>query len=91
MRSHDDFSKGKTSESQERDWDNFIEELNACGPPVHTGKEWRKIWSDWKGNQKRKQLPVGTMAPYNTEVECWVQSETNEMLSSAQTGTIEWL
>lgn len=54
METHEDFSKGKTSESQAAAWNIVVSELNGMGPPIRTAEEWRIVWSNLKGNRKRK-------------------------------------
>lgn len=55
MQSHPDFTKGRSIENEmlTKDWDRLTEDLNNMGPPIHTSNEWRKVWSDSKGNKKR--------------------------------------
>lgn len=35
-------------------WTELTALLNSSGPPSKTCKEWKKVWSDWKGNVKAK-------------------------------------
>lgn len=57
MQTHPDFTKGtsKADEEQEIAWNVFTDELNEIGPPVHSSKEWRTVWSQYKANKKRKR------------------------------------
>lgn len=52
MQTHTDFNKGtaKANEVLERAWENLASELNAMGPPVHSSKQWRSVWSQFKAN-----------------------------------------
>lgn len=36
-------------------WDKLAEELNKIGPPNRTSMEWRRVWSVYKYNKKRKR------------------------------------
>lgn len=56
MTTHSDFAKGSTKLDDEQTlaWEKLTEELNAMGPPHHSSKEWRTVWSRYKGNKKRK-------------------------------------
>lgn len=36
-------------------WDQLAEELNEMGPPTRTSCEWRRVWSVFKYNRKRKR------------------------------------
>lgn len=53
---HTDFTKGTNKPDcvQELAWDCLAVELNSIGPPVHTSKGWRTVWSQYKANKKRK-------------------------------------
>lgn len=35
-------------------WTELTALLNSSSPPSKTCKEWKKVWSDWKGNVKAK-------------------------------------
>lgn len=67
MQTHDDFSKGKASESQVIAFNTLVSELNVMGPPYRTGEEWRVVWSNRKGNQKRK-LPKSANKSFDSIV-----------------------
>lgn len=56
MSMNQDFTKGstKSEDHQILAWENLTVELNAMGPPQHSSKEWRTVWSRFKGNKKRK-------------------------------------
>lgn len=62
MRCHSDFNKGKppnkeTAETLRIDdaWNILIAELNAIGPPIRTSPEWRRAWTNFKSNKRRRQ------------------------------------
>lgn len=41
-------------------WNNLVEKLNSLGPPTFTNIEWRRKWSIFKYNSKRKKLSTGS-------------------------------
>lgn len=57
MTKNPDFTQGKPDERLLLAWDNLTAQLNSIGPPIHSSIAWRKIWSDYKANQKRKRSP----------------------------------
>lgn len=47
-------AKTSTKEVYDQLWDTLSIDLNRIGPPVRNSMEWRRIWSLYKYNQKRK-------------------------------------
>ncbi|XP_049315829.1 uncharacterized protein LOC125779234 [Bactrocera dorsalis] len=45
---------GSTKKSRAEQWDLFAAELNAIGPPLRNGREWNKVWLDYKLKLKKK-------------------------------------
>ncbi|KAJ6650175.1 hypothetical protein Bhyg_05420 [Pseudolycoriella hygida] len=37
-------------------WSDLSNELNELGPPIHSIKEWRKVWSNYKYNHKKSRI-----------------------------------
>ena len=37
----------------------LVMKLNALGPPIRTSMEWRRVWSVFKYNRKRKRSQAG--------------------------------
>lgn len=67
MQCHPDFGKGKRRESIDQlrfdeEWRCLTEDLNAIGPPIRTSMEWRKVWTDFKANKRRKLATSKTNA-----------------------------
>lgn len=54
METHMDFTRGKADDSQTIAWEELSAELNQIGPPFHSSIDWRRVWTDFKSNQKRK-------------------------------------
>lgn len=54
MLTHIDFTKGKADDSQLHAWDELSGQLNKIGPPFHSNVDWRRVWTDFKANQKKK-------------------------------------
>lgn len=54
MQTHMDFTRGKADDSQILAWEELSAELNQIGPPFHSSIDWRRVWTDFKSNQKRK-------------------------------------
>lgn len=46
------------SETFHKSWGELVVALNGIGPPHHTVMEWRRVWSDFKYNKKRKRSDV---------------------------------
>lgn len=68
MNCHPDFGKGKRKETIENlrldeEWKMLTDELNAIGPPSRSSFDWRKVWTDFKANKKRRSATNKTMAP----------------------------
>ncbi|XP_017478077.1 PREDICTED: uncharacterized protein LOC108367887 isoform X2 [Rhagoletis zephyria] len=47
-------SFGSTKKSRAELWEKFATELNAIGPPMRNGREWNKVWLDYKLKLKKK-------------------------------------
>ncbi|XP_055915358.1 uncharacterized protein LOC129948394 [Eupeodes corollae] len=45
---------GSSKKNQAQYWDSFALELNALGLPIREGKEWHKVWLDYKLKLKKK-------------------------------------
>ncbi|XP_055919018.1 uncharacterized protein LOC129951046 [Eupeodes corollae] len=45
---------GSSKKNQKEYWDQFATTLNSLGPPTRDGKEWHKVWLDYKLKIKRK-------------------------------------
>ncbi|KAJ6642619.1 hypothetical protein Bhyg_07572 [Pseudolycoriella hygida] len=60
MEEYPDFGKGSTKSDNDKTlaWECLVAELNALGPPQHTSREWRTVWSRYKGNKKRKSVEI---------------------------------
>lgn len=63
MRCHSDFHKGKRPDSAETlriddAWNILTAELNALGPPIRTSPEWRRAWTDYKSNKRRREAAM---------------------------------
>lgn len=54
MQTHMDFTRGKADDSQTLAWEDLSAELNRIGPPFHSSIDWRRVWTDFKSNQKKK-------------------------------------
>lgn len=60
MENHRDLARGYTKGDKvvvESLWSELTEQLNSSGPPCKDTKEWKKTWSDWKTNVKKKNVP----------------------------------
>ncbi|XP_017465149.1 PREDICTED: uncharacterized protein LOC108358372 [Rhagoletis zephyria] len=47
-------SFGSTKKIRAELWKKFATELNAIGPPIRSGREWNKVWLDYKLKLKKK-------------------------------------
>ncbi|XP_053957689.1 uncharacterized protein LOC128862902 [Anastrepha ludens] len=59
MKKNPDVARGvgkfvPTKKSRAELWEKFATELNAMGPPMRSGREWNKVWLDYKLKLKRK-------------------------------------
>lgn len=57
MEKHHDIARGYVKGDKvivESLWSKLTKLLNSSGPPSKTCKEWKKTWSDWKANVKKK-------------------------------------
>lgn len=54
MQENPDFTKGKADANQLLVWEELCVELNALGPPNRSNIGWRRVWTYFKANQKRK-------------------------------------
>lgn len=43
------------TETFNRLWDDLTVQLNCIGPPNHSNSGWRRVWSTYKYNKKRKR------------------------------------
>ena len=39
----------------QKNWSDLVVDLNGIGPPSHTVVEWRRVWSDFKYNSKKRK------------------------------------
>lgn len=56
-------------------WNDLSTELNVIGPPKHSAKEWRKVWSNHKYQNKKRRISVGS-AESMSFVKFFIFSET---------------
>ncbi|XP_017475228.1 PREDICTED: uncharacterized protein LOC108365647 [Rhagoletis zephyria] len=45
---------GSSKKSRAELWEKFAAELNAIGPPMRNGREWNKVWLDYKQKLKKQ-------------------------------------
>ncbi|XP_011208926.2 uncharacterized protein LOC105230053 [Bactrocera dorsalis] len=45
---------GQSKQQVEEQWNKIADELNNFGPPRRTGKEWQRVWINYKAKTKRK-------------------------------------
>lgn len=63
MRCNADFNTGKqlgTSDLVRRDnaWNVLTAALNDIGPPIRTSAQWRRAWTVFKSNKRRRQAAI---------------------------------
>lgn len=72
-----DFPKGRTkvSEAVMQAFEALVPRLNSMGPPTKSSEGWRKVWSDYKAQNKRStsvqettSVPEAASAPEATSV-----------------------
>lgn len=44
------------TETFNRLWENLTVQLNCIGPPSHSNSGWRRVWTTYKYNKKRKRV-----------------------------------
>uniref|UniRef100_A0A0K8V970 Regulatory protein zeste n=1 Tax=Bactrocera latifrons TaxID=174628 RepID=A0A0K8V970_BACLA len=45
---------GQSKQQVEEQWNKIADELNNFGPPCRTGKEWQRVWINYKAKTKKK-------------------------------------
>lgn len=45
---------GQSKQQVEEQWKKIADELNSFGPPRRTGKEWQRVWINYKAKTKKK-------------------------------------
>lgn len=79
MECHSDFTRRKPDDQLLLDWEILCGELNSMGHAVHSTKEWRKVWTDYKG--KLKQKLSTSVTPVNEQRKNLIDVSTNNTFS----------